>query len=100
MRWPASSRSLRCMKLEEALKQLKALGNEKTRAHNTTHGAGGNQFGVKHGDTQVLAKKIGANHEFGHVSLYTSSSRVYRGLEELTYLWSANTPSGPVRCRN
>jgi 3-methyladenine DNA glycosylase AlkD len=51
------------MTLNEALKQLKALGNEKTRAHNTKYGAGDNQFGVKHGDIRVLAKKIGSNHE-------------------------------------
>ena len=46
------------MTLNEALKQLKALGNEKVRAHNTKYGAGDNQFGVKHGDIRVLAKKI------------------------------------------
>ena len=46
------------MTLNETLKQLKALGNEKMRAHNTKYGAGDNQFGVKHGDIRVLAKKI------------------------------------------
>lgn len=46
------------MTLSETLKQLKALGNEKMRAHNTKYGAGDNQFGVKHGDIRVLAKKI------------------------------------------
>lgn len=46
------------MTLNETLKQLKALGNEKMRAHNTRYGAGDNQFGVKHGDIRVLAKKI------------------------------------------
>ena len=51
------------MTLNETLKQLKALGNEKTRAHNTKYGAGDNQFGVKHGDIRVLAKKIQTNHE-------------------------------------
>ena len=51
------------MTLNEALEQLKALGNEKTRAHNTKHGAGGNQFGVKHGDIRVLAKSIKTDHE-------------------------------------
>jgi hypothetical protein len=29
------------MTLNETLKQLKALGNEKVRAHNTKYGAGG-----------------------------------------------------------
>ena len=51
------------MTLNETLKQLKSLGNEKTRAHNTRYGAGDNQFGVKHGDIRVIAKKIGANQE-------------------------------------
>jgi 3-methyladenine DNA glycosylase AlkD len=51
------------MTLNETLEQLKALGDEKTRKHNTKYGAGDNQFGVKHGDIRVMAKKIGANHE-------------------------------------
>src|SRR5262245_61934923 len=51
------------MTLHETLKQLKALGNEKTRAHNTNYGAGDNQFGVKHGDIRALAKKIRSDHE-------------------------------------
>jgi 3-methyladenine DNA glycosylase AlkD len=50
------------MTLTEALKQLKALGNEKTRAHNTKTGAGDNQFGVSLGDIRVLAKKIRTDH--------------------------------------
>ena len=53
------------MTLNETLKQLKALANETTRAHNTKYGAGDNQFGVKHGDIRVLAKKIKTNHELG-----------------------------------
>ena len=51
------------MTLKEALKQLKALGNEKMRAHNAKHGAGEDQFGVKLGDIRELAKKIGPDHE-------------------------------------
>jgi 3-methyladenine DNA glycosylase AlkD len=51
------------MTLNETLKQLKSLGNEKTRAHNTKYGAGDNQFGVKHGDIRALAKKIKADHQ-------------------------------------
>ena len=51
------------MTLNETLKQLKALSDEKTRKHNTKYGAGDNQFGVKHGDIRVLAKKIKTNHE-------------------------------------
>ena len=51
------------MTLNETLKQLKALGNEATRAHNAKWGAGDNQFGVKHGDLRALAKKIKTNPE-------------------------------------
>lgn len=51
------------MTLNETLKQLKALGNEKVRAHNIKYGAGENQFGVKLGDIRALAKKIKSNHE-------------------------------------
>src|SRR5688572_32017812 len=51
------------MTLNEALKQLEALADEATRKHNTRYGAGDNQFGVKHGDIRVLAKKIRSNHE-------------------------------------
>ena len=46
------------MTLNETLEQLRALGNEKTRAHNAKYGAGDNQFGVKHGDIRALAKEI------------------------------------------
>lgn len=53
----------RFMTLDETLKQLRTLGNEKMRAHNTKKGAGDNQFGVKHGDIRMLAKKIHANHK-------------------------------------
>jgi hypothetical protein len=53
------------MALDETLKQLKALGNEKMRAHNTKYGAG-DQFGIKHGDIRVLAKKI--KREVGNLS--------------------------------
>lgn len=51
------------MTLNETLKQLKALGNEKVRAQNTKSGAGDNQFGVSLGDIRVLAKKIKTDHE-------------------------------------
>lgn len=51
------------MTLNETLKQLKALGNEKVRAQNAKGGAGDNQFGVSLGDIRVLAKKIKSDHE-------------------------------------
>lgn len=50
------------MNIEETLRQLEALGNEKMRAQNARHGAGANQFGVRLGDLRVLAKKIKADH--------------------------------------
>src|SRR5262245_61413656 len=46
------------MTLEEALDRLQKLGNPTTRKHNTKHGAGDHQFGVKHGDIRQLAKTI------------------------------------------
>src|SRR5262245_40740792 len=48
--------------LAEALKQLKALGSEAMRAYNSKNGVDDNQFGCKHGDIRVLAKKIKADH--------------------------------------
>lgn len=51
------------MKLNETLKQLKALGNEKVRAQNAKSGAGEDQFGVSLGDIRALAKKIRTDHE-------------------------------------
>ncbi len=49
--------------VDEVLKQLKALGNEKVRAQNTKNGAGENQFGVMLGDIRKVANKIKTNHE-------------------------------------
>jgi 3-methyladenine DNA glycosylase AlkD len=51
------------MTLEETLRQLESLSDAAVRAYNAKSGAGDNQFGVKHGDIRVLAKKIGFNHE-------------------------------------
>ena len=51
------------MTLNQVLKQLKALADDKIRAHNAKNGAGDNQFGVKHGDIRVLAKEIKADHK-------------------------------------
>lgn len=51
------------MTLKETLAQLKALGNEKVRAHNKKYGAGDNQFGVKLGDLRKLAAKIKTNNQ-------------------------------------
>jgi 3-methyladenine DNA glycosylase AlkD len=59
--------------LTKTLKQLEALGNEKTRAHNTKYGAGDNQFGARHGDIRVLAKKIKTNHELA-ISLWNTGN--------------------------
>ena len=56
------------MNLNEALKELKALGDAKVRAQNAKgsvfgQGAGDNQFGVSLGDIRALAKKIKTDHE-------------------------------------
>ena len=61
---PAASFCIRIcgMTLNETLKQLKALGNEKVRAQNAKGGAGDNQYGVSLGDIRTLAKKIKKDH--------------------------------------
>ena len=48
--------------VKEILAQLKALGNEKVRAHNKKNGAGENQFGVMMGDIRKIAAKLKTNH--------------------------------------
>lgn len=53
------------MTLKEALAQLEKLGDEKVRAINKKRGAPDNQFGAKHGDIRVLAKKIKTDHKLG-----------------------------------
>ncbi len=50
------------MTLDEALKQLKALGNAGVRAQNANGGAGDNQFGVALGDIRKVAKRIRTDH--------------------------------------
>jgi 3-methyladenine DNA glycosylase AlkD len=64
---PAQTKST-TMTLKEALRELESLGNAGVRAQNAKsgpwgRGAGDNQFGVKHGDIRVLAKKIKADHK-------------------------------------
>ncbi|MGI8979694.1 MAG: DNA alkylation repair protein [Pirellulaceae bacterium] len=64
---PAKAKST-TMTLEEAMRQLKALGNAGVRAQNAKSGpmgsgAGDSQFGVSRGDVRKLANKIKTNHE-------------------------------------
>ncbi|MDD5368836.1 MAG: DNA alkylation repair protein [Anaerolineaceae bacterium] len=61
------------MTLNETLAQLKALGSEKMLVHNQKHGAGGNQFGVRHGDIRKLAKQIKPDHALA-VALWESGN--------------------------
>ena len=51
------------MNVKDALKELKALGDEKVRKLNAKAGAGDNQFGVSLGDIRKLGKKIKTDHE-------------------------------------
>jgi 3-methyladenine DNA glycosylase AlkD len=51
------------MTLKATLAQLKSLGDEKVRRHNSKHGAGDTQFGVKLGDIRKLAEKTKADKE-------------------------------------
>lgn len=50
------------MKLKDALKQLKSLGDEKVRKQNAKAGAGENQFGVSRGDLRKVANSIKSDH--------------------------------------
>jgi len=51
------------MTVKEVLAELKSLGDDARRAHNTKAGAPDNQFGVKLGDIRAIAKKIKTDHE-------------------------------------
>jgi len=51
------------MTVKEILTQLKSLGDDARRKHNTKAGAPDNQFGVKLGDIRAIAKKIKTDHE-------------------------------------
>ena len=51
------------MTVNEILAQLKSLGDDARRKHNTKAGAPDNQFGVKLGDLRAIAKKIKTDHE-------------------------------------
>lgn len=53
------------MTLDEALRQLEALGDAKVRKQNAKGGAGENQFGVSLGEIRGVAKAIGRDHELG-----------------------------------
>ena len=51
------------MTVNAILAQLKSLGDDARRAHNTKAGAPDHQFGVKIGDIRAMAKKIKTDHE-------------------------------------
>lgn len=51
------------MTVKEILAQLKSLGDDARRKHNTKAGAPDNQFGVKLGDIRAIAKKIKTDHQ-------------------------------------
>jgi 3-methyladenine DNA glycosylase AlkD len=99
--------------LEEVLKQLKSLGDEKIRAQNAKSspmgsGAGDNQFGVSRGDVRTLAKKIKTNHELALALWNTrnvdaqflatlivegsrlSADELERMVKSITYVWVAD----------
>lgn len=50
------------MTVEEILKELESLSDEKVKKHNSKSGVGENQFGVKLGDIRKIAKKLKLNH--------------------------------------
>jgi 3-methyladenine DNA glycosylase AlkD len=53
------------MTLDEAIADLKSLGQSKVREMNIKKGAPENSFGVKMGDVRNVAKKIKADHDLG-----------------------------------
>ena len=61
------------MTVKDALKELKALGDEKVRKLNAKSGAGDNQFGVSLGDIRKVAKKIKTDHELA-LALWETSN--------------------------
>ena len=61
------------MTVKDALKELKALGDEKVRKMNAKSGAGENQFGVSLGDIRKVAKKIKTDHELA-LALWETSN--------------------------
>src|SRR5262245_40712557 len=70
---PSAQAKSTTLTLEETLRQLKALGSEEMRAYNAKSGVGDNQFGVKHGDIRVLAKKIKADYRLAMSSWETGN---------------------------
>jgi 3-methyladenine DNA glycosylase AlkD len=60
---PAILSGMNTMTLTEALKELKALGDEKIKKQNAKRGAGENQFGVSRGDLRKVANKIKSDHK-------------------------------------
>ena len=57
------ARIIVAMTVKEILAQLKSLGDDARRKHNTKAGAPDNQFGVKLGDLRTIAKKIKTDHQ-------------------------------------
>jgi 3-methyladenine DNA glycosylase AlkD len=99
--------------LEDALRQLKALGTAGVRAQNAKSGpwgsgAGDNQFGVKRGDLRNLANKIKTNHKLALALWKTgnidaqflatllikvdllSADEMERMVKSVTYAWVAD----------
>lgn len=50
------------MTVQQTLRKLESLGDEKTRARHRKNGAGDNLFGAKMGDIRALAKELKGNH--------------------------------------
>ena len=109
---PAPAKST-TVTLEEAMRQLKSLGNAGVRAQNAKSGpmgsgAGDNQFGVSRGDVRKLANKIKTNHELALALWKTgnidaqflatllikvdllSAEELERMVKSITYMWVAD----------
>ncbi len=79
-------KTYKAMTLKETLTRLKSLSNEKMLAHNRKNGAGDNQYGVKLGDIQTVAKGIKTNHELV-VELWNTGNIDAQLLAILVAIW-------------
>ncbi len=50
--------------MTSVMAELRAAGSPKTRKTYRRHGVTGDQFGVKYGDLNPIAKRLGVDHEF------------------------------------
>ncbi len=74
---------IKVLNLDDTLKRLESLGNEKSRAQNIRNDGGDNQFGVKLGDLRLLRRSSRLNtngpFSFGRPATWTPGSLARSG---------------------